>query len=191
MRSARWNLAAALSDLEHVMHRTMNESSFYETSLLHESVVKDVWAADVPHDRVLVACAVQKAQECWAASTEIVEDKKRAMKSESVKGKSSKDTRTELAIVLANLGTVTRAEMSEVIESFIASIHEMMKAEVGETLAETFGNALRFCYLDLNEGLQYAMFNIVKHALAEVVWAGRGKAPLTKFSCLVSCIRDT
>lgn len=54
----------------------------------------------------------------------------------------------------------------------MAKIHEKIKAEVVENVAETFEDGLQSSYSDSNEGLKSAMFNIIEQALTEVVRAG-------------------
>lgn len=48
----------------------------------------------------------------------------------------------------------------------------MIKARVVETVVETCEDTLQSIYCDSNEPLKSAMFNIVEHALKEVVCAG-------------------
>lgn len=97
------------------------------------------------------------------------------MKSESVMRKSSWDTHIKIAAVLADLGVLRRAEVTETVESRNDQIHDKFEAKVGKIIADTFEDALYSRYLDSNERLKLAIFNIVEHALTEVVHAGGGR----------------
>lgn len=66
------------------MHKTMTEASLYDAALPHKLARINVDTATAFHDIVLDAIAVQEPQESRAAEIKIVEDKKMAMKSESV-----------------------------------------------------------------------------------------------------------
>lgn len=174
MCSTRYDLAATLSNPECIIHKSMTESPSYETAF-RTNLPIDVNTASAFHDRVLAAIEVQKAKESQVTGTKTVEEEKRAMKLESVAGQSSRDTLSEIVTVLADLGVVTRAKVTEIIESRMAKINGKSKAEVVKTVADTAENAPESRFLDSNEGLQSAMFNIVEHGLTKVIRAGRGR----------------
>lgn len=76
--------------------------------------------------------------------------------------------------MLAHLGFGTRAEVSEIVEHNLVRVHEKMKAEVLETVADPFHDAFQTGFLGSSEGLDSAMFNTVEHDLTEAVCARWG-----------------
>lgn len=128
-RSTRFDLAASLSSPELMMRKTMTRSLFYETAKLHEAARIKMDTAAAFHRRTLAATTVQETQESEVAGIELVEDEWKAMKSEYVTGKSSQDTRNPVGTMLADLGVVTRAEGTEIVEFHIAKILDKIKAE--------------------------------------------------------------
>lgn len=60
------------------------------------------------------------------------------MKSDYITGQSLRDNSNEIADILAVFSVVTRTEVTELVESCIAKIHEKTKKKVAETGADTF-----------------------------------------------------
>lgn len=85
--------------------------------------------------------------------------------------KSSWETHNENVSVRANLSVMKRAAVIEIVESRMAKIHKMIKAEVVETTVEMYEDALQSRYYELNKGIESVMFNIVEHALNEIAHA--------------------
>lgn len=79
--------------------------------------------------------------------------------------------RIDVNTAAADLGVVTRADVTEIMESCLAKIYDKIKAKVAETIGDVCGDALQSSYLDSNKALKSAMFNIVRNALTEVFYA--------------------
>lgn len=126
-------------------------------------------------NRMFAATTVQKAQLSQIAGTKQVEGENKVMKSESVVGHSSRDPRTEIATVLAHLGVVMKTEVSGIVESCVAKIHDMIKDEIVETVVDSFEDYIHRSYYDSNEGIKSIIFSIVEQALSEVFAANRGR----------------
>lgn len=138
-------MAAVVSDFEHVMHKKL--TVFFLTTmnyrLNHRSAGIDVNTAAAFQDTVLAAIDVQNAQKSQVPGTGIMNDEKKAMKPHSVVEKSSQDPSEQMSTVLADLGVMTKAEATEIVESRMAKIHEQIKAEVVETVSDTLEDALQ------------------------------------------------
>lgn len=109
----------------------------------HKSAGFDVENASAIHNRMFAAIVVQRAQESHIAGTKHTPDEKNVMKSESIVEQSSQDTRNEIATVLADLVFPTRDEITEILESRMTKIHHKIKAEVVETVVDTFEDAIQ------------------------------------------------
>lgn len=75
----------------------------------------------------------------------------------------------------ADLIVVTRARVAEIVESQMAKVHDKIQAEIVEAVAETFENVIQTSYLDSNERLKSVMYNVLEHALIDLVRTGRGR----------------
>lgn len=140
------------------------------------------------NDRVPAAIGVQNAQECQGADIKTVEVEKRRMKSKSVWGQSSRDIYNDISPILADLRARTRAQVTEIVDYCMAKLHEKLRAEVFETEADMFENALQSSYLDSNEWRKSVMLSMMEDGLKEVVHADWGLVH-ENLSWPVSCSR--
>lgn len=67
--------------------------------------------------------------------------------------------------MLADLQFVTRAKVTETIQSDMAKIHYKIKGEVFEIVGDTFADAIQVSYSDPVLRLKSAMFKIFEQAL--------------------------
>lgn len=154
MRSPKSDLAVSLSDPERKMHKAMIRSVTYKTEMLHNYARIDRNTAASFYDRILAASTLNKSQESRPQYTKILKIDKKGMKMESVVRPSSQDMGDEIATLLADVGVVTRARVTEISESRMAKIHNSFKAEVVETAADTFENTIQTGHCDSSEGLR-------------------------------------
>lgn len=146
----------------------MTESPSYKTALLHKSAGIDLKTVAALDGGMLAAIEVKTDQESQDACTNLAEVEKRAMKSESVVGQPSRDICNELTSALDGHRVVTRAEVTEIVESCKAKVHYKIQVENVENVVETIEDIIQTIYSDWNDGLKSKVYNIFYHALKEV-----------------------
>lgn len=77
-----------------------------------------------------------------------MEYEKRPLKSESITGKSSEDSRNKIAAELTYLGVLTIAEVTENFEFSMAEIQDKIKGKVVETVAKALEKGILKSYSD-------------------------------------------
>lgn len=151
------------------MPKMMTYSLPCQTAFAQKYAGIDVDNATSIHDNVICATAVLKGQRSRTTSTEILEDGKKVMRLESIIEQSSPDICNEISTIRSNLDILTRAKVTKIVKSRMAKIQKRVKAKVVKTVVETFKDALQLRYSVSNDGLQSAVFNIVRNALTEFV----------------------
>lgn len=134
--------------------QTMTAYSSSATGLHHKSFGIHVDKAIALKQSGLAETTFQKVHKIRAAGTQIVKAEKSAITSNSFIGQSSQDIRNEMATILTHCCVVTRAEVTKIVKSCMAKIHQKITAHFVETVAKTFDNGLQWSHFGSNEGLK-------------------------------------
>lgn len=179
-------LVARLSDPERVLPKMTTRSSSYITALPQKFASIYLNPVTPLHCRMLAAIDVQGAQECQAAEFKIIKDENGVIKLEFVIVHLSQDTWNEIAIILAGLGILMSAAVTEIFKLPLVHMHDNIKAKLVQNVAEMLEDTLQLTYSDLTEGRRSVIFNIVEQVMIEVFrdcW--RRIFDKIKFACLM------
>lgn len=175
--STRFSLSAALSDLEHVIHCTMNETGMnspsFEIALPGTTEMTEIDLASSFMQRVLAASTIQPAKDETVESVpgndhEDVERKSGQSENSAVQ-QPTVATKSEIERILADPGVVTVADVERIDEIRVDHLGRLIKSNIVMNVGGTFEDALYSSYFEFRRGLKTAMFNIIENVLERVV----------------------
>lgn len=154
------------------MTNTGAESPLYEITLPGATAVigKDVALSFM--ERVFAASTIREAAEDITATVTDADpddtDPNLQLLSKPV-AKTSSDTRNEIISVLADLGVLTKPEDDSIIKVCLAKLTDSLQSNIINAAESTFEDTLQLSDSSSNKGLKMAMFNVLEHALEQVV----------------------